>query len=88
MATTEGGASKTVPAPKGKGNVDRQEEVADVVEREDAEHNIEDSTDGTKSEEIEKCIRDLQTTDGVVDSSQSDDDDGPNGTYEETKGKR
>ena len=77
---------KTEPTPQGEENVGRQEEIAYIIERKDAEHNIEDGTDGTKSKQIEDGVRGFKASDGVVNSCYSDNDDGPYGTDKESEG--
>jgi hypothetical protein len=49
VATAIAVVGMALVAPKGKGNVGHEEEVADIVEGEDGEDHIDDSTDGSKA---------------------------------------
>ena len=75
-------------SPKGEDNVGRKKQIAHIVERKNAKYNVEYGTDGTKSEQIKKGIKGLKTSDSVVDSSYTDNDDSPYGSDEKTKRKR
>ena len=80
LATTVRGAGIAIPAYECKKNVGRQKEIAHIVEREDAEHDIKHSTDSTKPQKVKKGIGGMKATEGVVDGSHTNNDDGPHGT--------
>ena len=75
-------------SPKGENNVDRKQKIAHIIKGKDAEHDIKHGTDGTKPEQIKKCIKGLQASNGIVDSSYTNYDDSPYGTDKEAKRKR
>ena len=85
VAATEGCAGMSCPSCKGEVDVGWKEKVADVIEREDAEHDIQDGTDGTKSEQVENGIRGLKASYGIVESSYGNNDDGPHGSDKKSK---
>ena len=82
IAATERCAGITDVSPESKDDVGRQQKVADVIERQNAEHDVQNGADGSESEQVEEGIGGLQATDGVVDSCDPDNDDGPHGGNE------
>ena len=77
------GVGLSAVARNGKGDIDHEQGVADVVERADAEHDIDDATDSGKPDEVEQGIGGGQLSSDILQNSQGDDDDDPHGGNEQ-----
>ena len=62
-----------------KGDVGYQKEIADVVESEDAEHHIDDGTDGSKTREVKQGIKGGQLVTDIVEGCDTNNDNSPDG---------
>lgn len=71
--------------PYGKEDVDSQEHIAHVVEREYAEHDVVNSADGSQSSEIEHRIPQCQTVLHLVNGSYGKNKYGPYRSEEESQ---
>ena len=49
-------AGKAAVSPQSEGHIGQQQQIAYVVERQDAEHHVEHGTDGPQSAEVQQCI--------------------------------
>ena len=68
-------------AGEGKDDVDQQQRIADVVEREDAEDDIVDADDCHESQHVEQGLSGCQHAENVVERCDSYDEDGPYGRH-------
>ena len=71
-------------AAEGEDVVGNEERVADVIEGGDAENHVTDGTDGQKATEVEDGAAQREMLCHIVDGGDSDDDDSPDGSDEES----
>ena len=72
-------------AAEGEDVVGDEEGVADVVEGGDAEDHVTDGTDGEEAAEVEDGAAQGEVLCHIVDGGDGNDDDGPNGSDEESQ---
>ena len=72
-------------AAEGEDVVGDEEGVADVVEGGDAEDHVTDGTDGEETAEVEDGTAQGEVLCDIVDGGDGNDDDGPNGSDEESQ---
>ena len=63
----------------GKGDVGYQKEITNIVKSEDAEHHIDDGTDGSKTREVKQGIERGQLMADIVEGSDTNNDNSPDG---------
>ena len=84
LATTIAVVWVALVTPDGKGDVGYQQEITNVIECEDAEHHIDDGTNGSKTGEIKQGIKGGQLVTDIVEDCHSHNDDRPYGGHEES----
>ena len=72
-------------AAEGEDVVGDEEGVADVVEGGDAEDHVTDGTDGEEAAEVKDGAAQGEVLRDIVDGGDGNDDDGPNGSDEESQ---
>ncbi len=78
----------TLITPDGKGDVGYQKKITDIVEGKDAEHHIDDGTDGSKAREIKQRIDGRQLVTDIFEGCNTDNDNSPDGGDKHTQMER